>query len=254
MGWEVTTGFTIATVGPIPESGHVPLTIAPHLGGQTIAMPMEPLSSESLAAWRGYSLEMSGWLAPDPEHPRDPVWRLFEDDGTPLHPLELHRIRVRAAGSDLYAELIALPIEGRSIRTGIFGWNESRPRRIPPPDEIEKAVHGLELLGLGRELGRELEAARHAGGMPGFYDDTNEHLFFDRLVNGVHEVVGGGDRVSLSSLKTRMRLDRRTIKRYVGEFRYDLTALEAEALRCTHGLSPCTVHVRRRSDFKKKRP
>jgi len=169
MGWDVTTGFCISTVGPVPESGTVPMTIAPSLGGQTVVMPMGPLSSESLAAWHGYSLEMHGWLAPDPEHPRDPVWSLFEDDGTPLHPLELDRIRVRAAGSDLYAELIALPIEGRPIRTGIFGWNESRPRRIPPPDDVEKAIHGLELLGLVRD---ELEAARKRapGPIPDFKD------------------------------------------------------------------------------------
>lgn len=249
MGWEVTSGFHIATDGAVPETGTVDIVMVARLGGQTYRYPVEPFPAERLAAWRGYSLDMHGQPALDPQHPREPAWRVFEDDGTPRHPIELVRIRVQAAGSDLFAELIVLPIEGVRPRPGIFGWETGPTPRIPPPAEIEKAVRGLELLGLVREL----EAARHAGGMPSFYDDANEHIFFERLESAVHDIVRDGGRVSLASLKSSMGLDRRTVGKYVKDFGYDLTALEAEAARCTHNLSPCTVHVRRRAEFKKKR-
>jgi len=156
MGWEVRSGFHISTVGTIPETGTVDIVTIAHLNGQTYQYPTEPLPADRLSAWGGYSLDMHGQPALDPSHPRDPVWRVFEDDGTPHHPIELDRIRVRAAGSHLFAELIALPIPDRPIRVGIFGWDQRMPPRIPTADEVEKAIRGLELLGLVRDL----EAAR----------------------------------------------------------------------------------------------
>ncbi|MDP8922871.1 MAG: hypothetical protein M3O34_08350 [Chloroflexota bacterium] len=155
IGWEPKEGISLATAGPVPETGDVDIIAVGHLNGQPFPIPTEPFPAEHLARWRGYSLDMHGWPAIDPTQPQEPVWRFFEDDGTPsptLPALELDRIRVQAAGSDLFAELIALAIPGRRIRTGIFGWDRRRPPRIPPTDEIERAVRGLELLGLVRDL------------------------------------------------------------------------------------------------------
>jgi len=151
MGWEVRSGFSISTCGPVPETGNVDIIAVAYPDGQPVSLPTEPFPSEYLTRWRGYSLDMHGQPALDPEHPREPVWQFPQNDGPLQHPIELVRLRVQAAGSHLYAELIALPIPGRPIRTGLFGWNEIRPRRIPPPGEIEKAIHALELLGIARE-------------------------------------------------------------------------------------------------------
>ena len=212
--------------------------------GQPVSIPTEPFPSEHLAKWRGYSLDMHGWFAPDPAHPLEPAWRVFEDDGTLLYALELNRIRVQADGSELFAEQLILPIPGRPIRTGLFGWGHS----IPPAEEVSTAVHGLELLGLVRQL----ERARR--GRPKRYGDANEMRFFEDLKKAAHGAVRAGEGLSYSSLDRHWLASRATITGGVEHFGYDLEAIEAEAVRCTQGgANFCTFIWRDRAKFKRKR-
>ena len=183
IGWEPKTGVRVFTTGPIPESGGVGMTTVVYVDGQPVTMPPGPFPSEHLARWRGYSLDMHGGPPTDPAHPLEPVWRVFDDDGTLLYTLELDRIRVQPAGSDLFAELLVLPMPGRPIRTGLFGWDRSTPPRIPPAEEIERAVHALELLGMVREL----EAARR--GRPKRYRPAYEKQYFDALKSAAYAAV-----------------------------------------------------------------
>jgi hypothetical protein len=148
----------VSTDGPIPATGTTTVTTVRYIDGQPYPLRPEALPVDRLAAWHGYSVDMHGDVPLDPRRPLKPTWDVFEDDGAPLYSLELDRIRLQAAGSALFTEMIALRIPDRPIRTGIFGWDTGSPPRIPPPAEVEKALHGLEILGLVRDL----EAARPA--------------------------------------------------------------------------------------------
>jgi len=202
IGWDPKAGIRLTTTGPVPESGDVNIVAVGHLNGQPVPIPTEPFPAEHLARWRGYSLDMHGGFALDPTHPQEPMWRFFKDDGTPLYTLELDRIRVQAAGSDLFAELLVLPIPERPIRVALFGWDHHMPPRIPPADEIEKAVHGLELLGLVREL----EAARR-GGRPAM----SEQEALNEAITHAREWLADHPRKILDDLKRQDLADRRGV-------------------------------------------
>jgi hypothetical protein len=243
IGWEPKAGVRVFTTDPVPKTGGVGITTLAYVDGQPVTLPPEPFPSEHLAKWRGYSLDMHGWFALDPARPLDPAWRVFEDDGTLLYTLELDRIRIQAAGSGLFAELLVLPIPDRPLRTGLFGWDH----RIPPTEEVEKAVRALELLGLVRQL----EGARR--GRPKLYDEANEPQFFEDLKEAAHAAVRAGERLSYSSLKRHWLASRKTITDGVERLGYDLDAIEAEAVRCTWRANICTFIWRDRAKFKKKR-
>lgn len=92
------------------------------------------------------------------------------------------------------------------------------------------------------------------GGQPAHYDRANEPQFFGALADTVHAVVRDGDRVNNSTLAEHGLANWRTIKKYVEGFKYDLGALEAEAIRCSRGrgLSICRVRADRPGEFKQK--
>jgi hypothetical protein len=249
MGWEVRSGFHIATDGPVPDTGDINIITTGYPNGKPVPLPSELRPSDEFARWRGYSLDMHGQPALDAEHPREPVWRPLASDGPLSRPIELVRIRVQPAGCDLFAELIVLPIEGQPIRVGLFGWDAHTPRRIPPPAEIEKAIHGLELLGLVRD---EIEAARGPG-QPPRYDDANELQFFKNLEKAAHEAVRKGRRVNFTSLADYGLASRPVVTRAVKLYSYDLDAVYREAVACTQGANTCTFLWRHRDKFKQKR-
>jgi len=118
--------------------------------------------------------------------------------------------------------------------------------RVPgfKPEHLHGAIEALKVLA-GITLG--------SGGRPELFGDANEPQFFEALKDASHAAVREGQHVNYSTLSGHGLASRPTLKDAVERFGYDLDALEAEAVRCTQGLSICTVIWRRRDDFKKKR-
>jgi hypothetical protein len=84
----------------------------------------------------------------------------------------------------------------------------------------------------------------------GDYDDASEPRFFEDLGKAAHAAVTDGETLSYASIARHGVGDRRTVKKYVERFNYDLNKIEAEAVRCTTRSFTCQFHVRHMARFK----
>lgn len=253
------SGVRITTDGVIGASAQVPTITELYraLNGSQALMrgPLRgemALDAAELRAWNGYSLEIFAMLQPADQIPPDGrlIWTInWLDEGmAPTRALPV-RQWARFGDDPVKAELLWLP--GESAQTTVRGDVEDAS-----DGALRRARKGLRLIHRTSLL-EPVGATIGQGGRPedtGDYDDASEPRFFEELGKAAHDAVRAGEPLSYASLGRHGLGDRRTAKKYVERFKYDLQKIETEAVRCTQRLFMCQFHVRRMAEFKGKRP
>jgi hypothetical protein len=96
-------------------------------------------------------------------------------------------------------------------------------------------------------------ALKSQRGRPDLYTNANEVDFFNELGKAAHAAVRAGEHVSYSSLTRHGMHSRATYTAGVKKFGYELSLIEAEAVRCIKQRHNCAFLVRDRARFKKSR-
>jgi hypothetical protein len=190
----------------------------------------------------GYRIDVIG--IPVPFVPDPPPWPYFPGKGCEPHTrgriVQLWCLRIFYKDAPVFGQLRWHPS---------FGTPEPRitTEFRGPSYRVEDATRiaeGLLLL--------EQQEIAGVGGHPDEYTDAEEPLFFNDLQKTVHEAVRKGETVNWTALGRHGLHDKRTYKKYVKHFGYDLQAIAVEAVQCTKGLKGfCSVNVRDRAKFKK---
>jgi hypothetical protein len=252
-------GIRIATVGPIARPA-VELIIERFAAREetlqagrklsalrieeTLSAVME-LSESELEQWTGYGLDLFGTPLDNPPAPDGgPTWTItWEDPAKRPATTRLLRQRARYRDSPLRAQLLHLP--GGTERASIERLRDGEAEddlRVETETDLRRARAGIRLL-------RGLPKAIHAGGRPGDYAGPDDPRLFEDIRKAAHEAVRQGERVNFTTLAKYGPKPRSTIRRWIKSSGYDLKAIEAEALRCTRRLGPCTYIWRRRAAF-----
>jgi hypothetical protein len=187
----------------------------------------------------GRTLQLFGRLV-DPESTLDgPHWKLLPDDASPQIAVEVWEMRTFKHGAPCLAERTWLPGVGEHATIHFLSddWTDA---------DVNAAARAARWL---RDFKANIGRGRHK-----HYTEANEPQFFEALKLAAHGAVRAGEDLTPTSLSRYGIGDRRTISDALDLYGYDLEKVQAEAVRCTGGgANICTFHVRRRSEFKKKR-
>lgn len=134
-------GIVIATTRAVPSDGAVEITTSFRQNGRAYTFS-DPFPTSMLSEWAGYSFELVGLLPDDASAPvRAPFWRLYDQATGATHfTVNLYRQRVRHGESNLYAEVLHVPVA--PPRPGVYGW-EGRHN----DGDVQHARRALVLLG-----------------------------------------------------------------------------------------------------------